>query len=84
MIQTLGYIATFFVSAAALPQTIKAVREGHSRGVSGVFLSMLMVGFILMSLYLCLTKPVYPVLINYVINMVLMGIVSYYKLFPRN
>jgi uncharacterized protein with PQ loop repeat len=69
---------------SAAPQAYKAFRDGHSRGISGAFLILLMVGFSLMSLYLILTKPVYPVLINYLSNMVMMGVVAYYKLFPRN
>lgn len=83
MIHALGYIAMVFLITAAFPQAFKAVRDGHSRGVSGAFLIMLITGFSLMSLYLVLTKPVYPVLINYLSNIVMMGVVGYYKLFPR-
>lgn len=68
---------------AAIPQAIKAYKEGHSRGIAGPYVVLLLTGFILMSVYLILTKPVYPVLINYVANIVMMCIVGYYKLFPR-
>jgi uncharacterized protein with PQ loop repeat len=83
MIHLLGYVAMACLITAAFPQAYKAIRDGHSHGVSGAFLILLMVGFGLMSVYLVLTKPVYPVLINYLSNMVMMGVVAYYKLFPR-
>ena len=83
MIHLLGYVAMACLITASVPQAVKAIREGHSHGVSGYFLILLLVGFGLMSTYLCLTKPVYPVLINYLSNIVMMGVVAYYKVFPR-
>lgn len=68
---------------AAIPQAIKAYREGHSNGIAGPFIVLLLIGFSLMSLYLWLTKPIWPVLINYLFNIVMMLIIGRYKVFPR-
>jgi uncharacterized protein with PQ loop repeat len=83
MVHVLGYVAMVCLITAAFPQALKAIRDGQSNGVSGAFLVLLLSGFSLMSLYLILTKPVYPVLINYLSNILMMGVVAYYKLFPR-
>ncbi len=83
MIQILGYVAMGCLIMAAVPQAIKAVREGHSNGIAGPYVLLLLSGFTLMSVYLCLTKPVYPVLCNYLFNILMMCIIGYYKLFPR-
>lgn len=68
---------------AAIPQAMKSIRDGHSNGIAGGFLILLLAGFGLMSLYLVLTKPIIPILINYLCNIILMLVISYYKVYPR-
>lgn len=83
MISLLGYVAMGFLMAAAIPQAIKAFKEGHSRGVSAGYICLLLTGFVLMLTYLALAKPVWPVMINYAVNILMMCIIGYYKAFPR-
>jgi uncharacterized protein with PQ loop repeat len=83
MIHLLGYVAMACLMAAGAPQAYKSYKDGHSRGIAGIFLILLLSGFSLMSLYLLLTKPILPVLFNYMANIITMLVVSYYKLFPR-
>jgi uncharacterized protein with PQ loop repeat len=83
MIQLIGYIAMACLACATLPQVYKTVKEGHSNGMAGGYIVLLLSGFSLMSTYLLLTKPVWPVLINYFINTTSMLTIGYYKLFPR-
>jgi uncharacterized protein with PQ loop repeat len=84
MITILGYMAMMCLMTAAIPQAIKTIRQGHSTGISAGYLILLLAGFILMSSYLLLTKPVIPVLLNYLFNILMMLIIGYYKLFPRS
>jgi uncharacterized protein with PQ loop repeat len=84
MINIIGYIAMACLIVAASPQVLKSIREGHSDGIAGGFIVLLLIGFILMASYLLLTKPVIPLLINYAFNTVMMLTIGYYKLFPKN
>lgn len=68
---------------AAIPQAIKSIKDGHSKGIAGGYVILLLTGFSLMSIYLILTKPVVPVIVNYLCNIIMMLTIGYYKLFPR-
>lgn len=84
MIHIIGYLAMACLITASIPQAIKSVRDGHSKGMAGGYIILLLFGFTLMSVYLLLTKPIIPVLINYASNILMMLIIGYYKLFPKN
>lgn len=84
MISIIGYMAMACLIVAAIPQAIKAVREGHSKGIAGGYIGLLLAGFILMLTYLWVSKPVVPVMINYAVNILMMLIIGYYKVFPRH
>jgi len=84
MIHLLGYLAMFCLMTASIPQVLKSIREGHSKGIAGGYVILLLFGFSLMATYLLLTKPIIPVLINYIANLIMMLVIGYYKLFPRN
>lgn len=84
MISIIGYLAMICLMTASIPQAVKSVKDGHSNGIAGGYLILLLTGFTFMSAYLLLTKPIIPVLVNYASNIVMMLIVGYYKLFPRN
>lgn len=83
MINIIGYIAMACLITAAIPQAMKSVKDGHSDGIAGGFLILLLGGFSLMSIYLVLTKPIIPILINYLCNIVMMLVIGYYKVHPR-
>ncbi len=84
MAQIIGYAAMLCLASATLPQVYKTIKEGHSNGMAGGYIVLLLSGFSLMSTYLLLTKPVWPVLLNYLINITMMLTIGYYKLFPRS
>jgi uncharacterized protein with PQ loop repeat len=83
MINIIGIIAMLCLMTATIPQAIKSIKDGHSKGIAGGYLILLLTGFSLMSIYLLLTKPIIPVLVNYASNIVMMLVVGYYKIFPR-
>lgn len=84
MVSIIGYLAMVCLMTATIPQAIKSYKDGHSNGIAGGYLILLLSGFTLMATYLLLTKPIVPVLVNYASNIVMMLVVGYYKLFPRN
>jgi len=84
MIHILGYLAMICLMTASIPQAIKSYKDGHSKGMAGGYLILLLSGFTLMTTYLFLTKPIIPVVINYISNIIMMLVIAYYKLFPKN
>jgi uncharacterized protein with PQ loop repeat len=84
MISIIGYLAMFCLMTASIPQAVKSVKEGHSKGMAGGYIILLLSGFSLMTTYLFLTKPIIPVVVNYICNIAMMLVIGYYKLFPRN
>jgi uncharacterized protein with PQ loop repeat len=84
MINIIGYMAMTCLIIAAIPQVIKSIKEGHSNGIAGGYIILLISGFSLMATYLLFTKPIIPVLINYMFNIMMMLTIGYYKLFPRS
>lgn len=83
MINIVGYLAMICLMISAIPQLIKVIKAGHADGMSSSYLLLLIMGFSLMATYIMLTKPLYPVVINYVINILSMLTIGYYKIFPR-
>lgn len=83
MIQLLGYVGLGFIMMASVPQAIKTVKQGHSDGLSATYIMSLITGFSLLIVYLCLSKLLIPIFINYTVNLISYSIIAYYKFFPR-
>lgn len=84
LIQLIGYLGLIFLFMAALPQAIKALKQGHSNNMAVSYLVLLDIGFIILIFYVCLlSKTPIPILINYILNLIVYGIMTYYKFFPR-
>lgn len=74
MIDLIELIACIFLGIAAVPQVIKALREGHCDGISWLYIIMLECGFSLMLTYVIMVKPLFYVILQYSINIALFGI----------
>lgn len=83
IIDLVGILALLCLAGCAIPQVIKTIRDGNSDGLSLAYIILLECGFILMVTYVLLTKPLIPVIVNYIINIIMVGILIKYKLFPR-
>jgi uncharacterized protein with PQ loop repeat len=83
MISLIGYIAMACLITSGIPQALRSIKQGNSNGIAGGFIILTLSGFVLMSLYLLLTKPIIPVLLNYSCNIIVMSVIGYYKLWPR-
>lgn len=77
-----GWLYSFAFAFSALPQSRKSIREGHAEGVANgtLFLWALgefagvIYGFHLMQM---------PIILNCLMNTVFVGIITWYKVFPR-
>ena len=84
-IEIIGWIATAFFAISALPQSIKSVIDGHSKGMSLLTLLFWYFGEVLMLWYTLVKYPNDLILIiNYVGNIILLSVILKYKFFPRN
>lgn len=77
-----GWIGSALFAMCGLPQAAQSAREGHSRGLSWLFLLMWFFGEVFTLVYVWPKMDV-PLLANYCTNMVFLLVILFYKLFPR-
>jgi uncharacterized protein with PQ loop repeat len=78
----LGWIGSVLLAFCALPQAIESWRTGSSQGVAWGLLIMWGLGELFMILHVWPLGDV-PLLLNYSANIILVGIIAFYKIFPR-
>lgn len=84
MIEYIGYMGAVLLAFCALPQAIMSIMQGHSRGMSYVFLWMWLTGEIYLMWFVVATVGVKgPLFFNYFCNTVLVSIITWYRYFPR-
>jgi len=82
MIEIIGWTGSALFALCGLPQAVQSTREGHSHGLSWLFLLMWFWGEIFTLCYVW-PKMDYPLLANYFVNLVFVVIILFYKIFPR-
>jgi len=84
MVELVGWIATICFAFSALPQAIDAIKKGNAQGLNNLTLALWMIGEILILIYALNKYPTdYILLVNYIGNIILLSIITKYKLFPR-
>lgn len=81
---TLGWIGNVLLAICCVPQALKAKNEGHSRGISYVFIITWFIGECLAFHYHLTTSDKIPQIFNYVINICGTSVILWYKIFERN
>ena len=78
----IGWLGGLLLALCGLPQAVQSVQQGHSQGVSELFITMWGVGEILLMVYVLRSraKPDWPLLFNYAMNLTFIGIIAYYML----
>ena len=79
----LGWLGAILFAACGIPQAVKCVTDGHSEGLSWAFLLMWLGGEILTIVYVW-PKSDWPLIFNYLFNLVCLAIMLVYKLKPRS
>jgi len=80
--EIIGWIGSILFAICGLPQAIECHKAGHSRGLSWIFLLCWFFGEIFTIIYI-FPKMDMPLLFNYVLNMVFLLVMLYYKIKPR-
>lgn len=81
-LEAIGWIGGFFFAICAVPQAWQSYRQGHSVGLSWMFLWFWLLGEVLTTIYV-LPKEHWPLIFNYVFNIILLLIIMWYKVYPR-
>ena len=80
----IGYMGAILLAICALPQAIMSIKNGHSNGLSYVFLWCWYLGELLLLQHVMATLGTDgPLFWNYLINSLLLSIIVYYKYWPR-
>jgi uncharacterized protein with PQ loop repeat len=77
-----GWISAIAFGICAIPQAYKSHKEGHADGISNGLLFLWTIGEWSGIIYAIGLKEI-PLLLNYSANALFIGIVTFYKLFPR-
>jgi uncharacterized protein with PQ loop repeat len=79
----IGYIGGILLAICGAPQAYLSYKQGHSDGISILFLLMWSLGEIFTLIYI-IPKIDIPLLLNYTSNLVFLLIIWRYKIFRRN
>lgn len=77
-----GWLGAIFLSICGIPMAWRSFKDKHSNGVDGIFLFLWTLGEVLTLTYVLYTWDL-PLILNYGLNLVFIGIVVYYKLKPE-
>ena len=81
-IDIIGWVGSFLLAFCALPQALHSLKTKSSEGLTWGLLWMWGLGEICLFIYV-LPKLDLPLLFNYGINILLLGIILYYKIYPN-
>ena len=82
VVQTAGWIYSLAFALSGLPQCIKSLEDGHSRGVADGTMFLWMLGEIGGLVY-GVGLMQFPIIFNCFLNTIFVGIIVNYRLFPR-
>lgn len=82
IVELIGIIGATMLALCGLPQAVKSFQDKHSDGLSWGFLLMWGIGEILVLFYVLMTSADLILITNYVVNLIIGGVIVYYKLRP--
>ena len=80
---TIGWVGNSLLAICGLPQALKSFKNGHSKGISYLFLWSWYIGEWLAFMYHLGVSDKYPQILNYVFNLVFITIVIWFRHFER-
>ena len=83
MTELIGWLGSILFALCGLPQAFSCYKEGSAKGLSWTFLLMWFFGEILTIIYIFPSKQ-YPLLFNYMCNLLSLLVILKYKINPRN
>ena len=83
MEEIIGWLGNGLLAICAIPQALKAYRNGHSKGISWMFIICWFFGECLAFTYHLSTSDRIPQIFNYIINITGTSVILYYRIFER-
>lgn len=81
-LELIGWIGGILLAICGIPQAYKSLKQGHSTGISASFLWLWFWGEVLVLIYV-VPQLLYPLIFNYLFNIMIIGIILWYKYIPR-
>jgi len=82
MFELSGWLGGFLLAICGFPQMVKSIRDGNSKGIDWTFLIFWFSGEILTLIYVMPKKDL-PLILNYIVNIIFVLVIGYYKISPR-
>lgn len=82
MIETIGWIGSWALALCGIPAALKSYKDGHSNGLSALFIALWFIGELLTLVYVW-PKQDWPLIFNYLANIGLVAVMARYKFWPR-
>lgn len=79
----IGWIGCISFAVSSVPQTIKSFKDGHSNGIASGMILLWLLGEFAMLTYTVIKYTDVALLTNYVLNLVFIAPIAWYKVFPR-
>ena len=83
MIDVIGWLGSICLSLCGAPQAWACIRQGHARGIDPGFLTLWLGGEVLVFTYVATEVKDASLLLNYTANLLFVGVIAYYRAFPR-
>lgn len=80
--EIIGWLGSICLAICGIPQAISSIKDKHSHGISWGFVLLWAFGELFALTYV-FEKLDAPLLLNYGINMLIVGIILYYKINPK-
>lgn len=85
MMESVGWTGSLMLGICGIPAFYKVWKEGHAHGLSTMSVWLWFLGEVFTLAYILSMKELsFPLLANYGLNLVLVGGLVYYKLYPRS
>ena len=81
--ESIGWVGNILLALCCIPQAIKCYRNGHSKGLDKLFVWMWYIGEMGACFYHNFTSDRIPQNINYLVNIIAISVIVYYRHFPR-
>jgi uncharacterized protein with PQ loop repeat len=78
LLEFIGWLGSVAFGICGLPQALKSIKDGHSDGISWGFIFLWLIGEICTLIYV-LPQLLLPLILNYVLNLVFLIIIIFYK-----
>ena len=81
--ESIGWIGNVLLALCGIPQAWKCYRNGHAKGLDKMFVWMWYIGEMMACFYHNWTSDRYPQNVNYLVNIIAISVIVYYRHFER-